>query len=25
GKKISEDRLKAVPYTPFCQECAAAL
>ncbi|MCZ7855902.1 TraR/DksA C4-type zinc finger protein [Agrobacterium salinitolerans] len=25
GKKISEDRLKAVLYTPFCQECAAAL
>lgn len=25
GSEISEDRLKAVPYTPFCQECAAAL
>lgn len=25
GNKISEDRLKSVPYTPFCQECAAAL
>jgi RNA polymerase-binding transcription factor DksA len=25
GNRISEDRLKAVPYTPFCQECAAAL
>ena len=25
GKRISEERLKAVPYTPFCQECAAAL
>ncbi|MCZ7463228.1 TraR/DksA C4-type zinc finger protein [Rhizobium rhizogenes] len=25
GKTISEERLKAVPYTPFCQECAAAL
>ncbi len=25
GSEISEDRLKAVPYTPFCQECAATL
>jgi RNA polymerase-binding transcription factor DksA len=25
GSEISEDRLKAVPYTPFCQKCAAAL
>ncbi len=25
GKRISQERLKAVPYTPFCRECAAAL
>lgn len=25
GKRISEERLNAVPYTPFCQKCAAAL
>ncbi|MFK0384620.1 TraR/DksA C4-type zinc finger protein [Rhizobium sp. RM] len=25
GKQISEDRLKAVPYTPFCQKCASEL
>lgn len=25
GEPISAERLDAVPYTPFCQECAAAL
>lgn len=25
GKTISAERLAAVPYTPFCQECAAEL
>ena len=25
GREISQERLKAVPYTPFCRECAAAL
>lgn len=25
GKPIGEDRLAAVPYTPFCQECASEL
>ncbi|MNE50249.1 General stress protein 16O [compost metagenome] len=25
GKPISAERLASVPYTPFCQECAAEL
>lgn len=25
GQPISPERLAAVPYTPFCQECAAEL
>ncbi|WP_144575292.1 TraR/DksA C4-type zinc finger protein [Agrobacterium sp. DE0009] len=25
GREISPERLKAVPYTPFCRGCAAAL
>ncbi|NKN35411.1 TraR/DksA family transcriptional regulator [Agrobacterium sp. a22-2] len=25
GQAISPERLAAVPYTPFCQECAAEL
>lgn len=25
GEPIGEERLAAVPYTPFCQECASAV
>ena len=25
GEPIAAERLKAVPHTPFCQDCAAAL
>ncbi|MCL6709583.1 TraR/DksA C4-type zinc finger protein [Pseudomonas sp. R2.Fl] len=25
GRPIGEDRLAAVPYTPFCQDCASEL